>query len=95
MKKLKILYIINSLGIGGAEKALVSILKELSKNNYLELVLVSLEGWGTLEEDLKMWRHSGLGQRIYTGGDAELQALGISDHQIEDVKAVLELANGG
>jgi ABC-type lipoprotein export system ATPase subunit len=48
-----------------------------------------------LEEDLKMWRHSGLGQRIYTDDHAELQALGISDHQIEDVKAVLELANGG
>jgi len=48
-----------------------------------------------LEEDLKMWRHSGLGQRIYAGDHAELQDLGISDHQIEDVKAVLELANGG
>jgi ABC-type lipoprotein export system ATPase subunit len=48
-----------------------------------------------LEEDLKMWRHSGLGQRIYGGDHAELQDLGISDHQIEDVRAVLELANGG
>lgn len=48
-----------------------------------------------LEEDLKMWRHSGLGQRIYAGEHAELQALGISAHQIEDVKAVLELADAG
>jgi ABC-type lipoprotein export system ATPase subunit len=48
-----------------------------------------------LEEDLKMWRHSGLGQQIYTGDHAELQALGISAHQIGDVKAVLELADGG
>ena len=47
-----------------------------------------------LEEDLKMWRHSGLGQQIVTGNPAELQALGISDHQVRDVKAVLELANG-
>jgi len=46
-----------------------------------------------LEEDLKMWRHSGLGERIYAGEHAELHSLGISDHQVEDVKAVLELAN--
>ncbi len=47
-----------------------------------------------LEEDLKMWRHSGLGQQIVEGNPVELQALGISDHQVRDVKAVLELANG-
>jgi ABC-type lipoprotein export system ATPase subunit len=47
-----------------------------------------------LEEDLKMWRHSGLGQQIVEGSPVELQALGISDHQVRDVKAVLELANG-
>ena len=47
-----------------------------------------------LEEDLKMWRHSGLGQQIVDGNPSELQALGISDHQVRDVKAVLELANG-
>ena len=47
-----------------------------------------------LEEDLKIWRHSGLGQQIVEGNPFELQALGISDHQVQDVKAVLELANG-
>jgi ABC-type lipoprotein export system ATPase subunit len=47
-----------------------------------------------LEEDLKMWRHSGLGQQIVAGNPVELQALGISDHQVRDVKAILELANG-
>jgi ABC-type lipoprotein export system ATPase subunit len=47
-----------------------------------------------LEEDLKMWRHSGLGKQIVSGNPVELQALGISGHQISDVKAVLELANG-
>jgi ABC-type lipoprotein export system ATPase subunit len=47
-----------------------------------------------LEEDLKMWRHSVLGQQIISGNPAELEALGISRHQINDVKAVLEMANG-
>ena len=47
-----------------------------------------------LEEDLKMWRHSGLGKQIVSGNPVELQALGISGHQVNDVKAVLELANG-
>jgi ABC-type lipoprotein export system ATPase subunit len=48
-----------------------------------------------LEEDLKMWRHSGLGQQIVSGDHEELHALGISDHQVDDVKVVLDLANGG
>lgn len=44
-----------------------------------------------LEEDLKMWRHSGLGRRI-VGGDAQAgDALGISDEQ-EDV--LRELLSG-
>ncbi len=47
-----------------------------------------------LEEDLKMWRHSVLGQQIVSGNPVELQSLGITGHQINDVKAVLELANG-
>jgi ABC-type lipoprotein export system ATPase subunit len=47
-----------------------------------------------LEEDLKMWRHSVLGQQIISGNPVELQSLGITGHQINDVKAVLELANG-
>ncbi len=48
-----------------------------------------------LEEDLKMWRHSGLGQQVFAGDHEQLQALGLSAHQIEDVKAILELADGG
>jgi len=47
-----------------------------------------------LEEDLKMWRHSGLGQQIVSGNHSELHTLGISDHQVDDVKVVLDLANG-
>ena len=58
---------------------------------------IAREDWigSPLEEDLKMWRHSGLGQQIYAGDHAALQALGISNHQIGDVKAILDLANGG
>ena len=47
-----------------------------------------------LEEDLKMWRHSGLGQQIVSGNHSELHTLGIFDHQVDDVKVVLDLANG-
>ncbi len=47
-----------------------------------------------LEEDLKMWRHSALGQRIFNHDVEELAALGISEHQVSDVKALLKLANG-
>jgi ABC-type lipoprotein export system ATPase subunit len=47
-----------------------------------------------LEEDLKLWRHSGLGQRICANDVQELAALGISEHQVGDVKALLKLANG-
>lgn len=47
-----------------------------------------------LEEDLKLWRHSVLGQLIVSDNHDELHVLGISDHQVNDVKAVLDLANG-
>ncbi len=47
-----------------------------------------------LEEDLKMWRHSGLARQTMSGQPVEWQSLGISDHQGQDVKAVLNLANG-
>jgi putative ABC transport system ATP-binding protein len=47
-----------------------------------------------LEEDLKMWQHSGLGQRIFNNDVEELAVLGISEHQVADVKALLKLANG-
>ena len=47
-----------------------------------------------LEEDLKMWRHSGLGQQIVSGNHSELHTLGIFDHQVDDVNVVLDLANG-
>ncbi len=47
-----------------------------------------------LEEDLKMWKHSGLGQRICNHNVEELAELGITEHQVADVNALLKLANG-
>lgn len=43
-----------------------------------------------LEEDLKVWQHSGLGQRILSGESAELEALQISPDQVEAVRDLLE-----
>jgi glycosyltransferase involved in cell wall biosynthesis len=53
MKKIKIMHIINNLGVGGAERVLYLILEELSKRKDVEIILVSLEGCGDLEEDFK------------------------------------------
>ena len=46
-----------------------------------------------LEEDLKIWRHSGLGQRILTEDTGDLSSMGITDHMVDDVRKVLFLAN--
>jgi len=51
-KKIKIMYIINNLEVGGAEKMLILLLKELSKRDDIELYLVSLEGHGPLISDV-------------------------------------------
>jgi ABC-type methionine transport system ATPase subunit len=45
-----------------------------------------------LEEDLKMWRHSGLGRRIVQGEEAPLAELGIGERQR---LALLELFRTG
>ena len=47
-----------------------------------------------LEEDLKMWRHSGLGKRIVSGDEAALEKLGISGKQAQTLNAIFEIANG-
>jgi glycosyltransferase involved in cell wall biosynthesis len=47
-QKIKVMHIINNLEIGGAERLLISLLKELSIRNDIELHLVSLEGHGSL-----------------------------------------------
>lgn len=47
-----------------------------------------------LEEDLKMWRYSGLGQRIYEGKLEELQMFHIKPKQQKAIRKLLELADG-
>ncbi len=47
-----------------------------------------------IEEDLKMWRHSGLGRRIVEGDpDDALQGLSLSDRALDVVRGVLTDAN--
>ena len=43
-----------------------------------------------LEEDLKMWRHSGLGRRLVTGDRQELANLEITPEQINALRALLQ-----
>jgi ABC-type lipoprotein export system ATPase subunit len=48
-----------------------------------------------IEEDLKMWRHSGLGRRIVEGDhDGALNGLALADRTLEAVRVVLDSANG-
>jgi ABC-type dipeptide/oligopeptide/nickel transport system ATPase component len=42
-----------------------------------------------LEEDLKVWQHSGLGQRIVSGDGEELDSLDISPEQADAVRDFL------
>ena len=42
-----------------------------------------------LEEDLKVWQHSGLGQRIISGDGKELEEMDILPEQAEAVRALL------
>lgn len=46
-----------------------------------------------IEEDLKMWQHSGLGRRIIAGEKKELKPLKISDQQIKAIKKLLDNHN--
>jgi ABC-type lipoprotein export system ATPase subunit len=43
-----------------------------------------------LEEDLKMWRHSGLGQMLLSGDTEVLDSLNFSEEQLEALKALLD-----
>ena len=47
-----------------------------------------------IEEDLNMWRHSGLGRRIVNGEAAGLEGMKISDEQREVLRQFLAFANG-
>ena len=43
-----------------------------------------------IEEDMKMWRHSGLGRRIVAGEMETLQKLGINPQQQQAIQALLD-----
>jgi ABC-type lipoprotein export system ATPase subunit len=47
-----------------------------------------------LEEDLKIWRHSGLGRRIVNGEFEALKGLNISKKQRKALQELLQVANG-
>jgi len=46
-----------------------------------------------LEEDLKLWRHSGLGRRIATGDVEASKTLGLRDDQVRMLREVLRKAD--
>ena len=48
-----------------------------------------------LEEDLKIWRHSGLGRRLVAGEKETMEKLAISPQQQEVIRNMLELADRG
>lgn len=48
-----------------------------------------------LEEDLKIWRHSGLGRRLVAGEKETMEKLAISPQQQEVLRSMLELADKG
>lgn len=45
------------------------------------------------EEDLKIWRHSGLGQRIIADDQEELKKLGITEDMVDDVRRLFRLTH--
>ncbi len=47
------------------------------------------------EEDLKMWRHSGLGRRILSGDQSTIAHLGLSNTQREAIQELLSSIDGG
>jgi ABC-type lipoprotein export system ATPase subunit len=47
------------------------------------------------EEDLKMWRHSGLGKRILSGDHSTMAHLGLTDTQQEALQELLSSIDGG
>lgn len=47
-----------------------------------------------LEEDLKVWRHSGLGKRITGGDEAALQKVGITSKQAKALNQIFSTING-
>lgn len=52
MKKFKVVHIINNLEIGGAERALIILIKALKKYPDIECTVISLEGHGPLYKNI-------------------------------------------
>jgi ABC-type lipoprotein export system ATPase subunit len=48
-----------------------------------------------LEEDLKMWRHSGLGRRILENESETIEKLGISEKQVQALRELFGNGSGG
>jgi ABC-type lipoprotein export system ATPase subunit len=48
-----------------------------------------------IEEDLKMWRHSGLGRRIVTEDADTLMKLALTEPQVRAIRHLLDQANSG
>jgi ABC-type lipoprotein export system ATPase subunit len=46
-----------------------------------------------LEEDLKLWRHSGLGRRLLTGDEEAVQRMGLSEKELAVLRSVLSRAD--
>lgn len=46
-----------------------------------------------IEEDLKTWRHTGLGRRILQEDKDAIKVLGITDEQLDAVRSILDQAN--
>ena len=46
-----------------------------------------------LEEDLKLWRHSGLGRRLLTGDEEAIRRMGLSEEELSLLRGVLSRAD--
>jgi len=46
-----------------------------------------------LEEDLKLWRHTGLGRRLLTGDEEAIRRMGLSDDELALLRGVLTRAD--
>lgn len=46
-----------------------------------------------IEEDLRIWRHSGLGRRIISGEFSELKSLGFGQDQIDTLQDLFQNIN--
>jgi ABC-type lipoprotein export system ATPase subunit len=44
-----------------------------------------------IEEDFKIWQHSGLGQRILQNNTEDVEAMGLSKQQIKTLKKILQI----